>query len=102
LLPNSTKIDYSLEDKAVIIIDDVLFTGRSVRSALDSLLNYGRPKQVELLILVNRLYARHLPIEPNYVGIEVDTFKNQVVLVEWKQNNFPENKIWLISKDEEN
>ncbi len=96
LLPNSTKIDVSLENKKVILIDDVLYTGRSVRSALDAMLSFGRPLQVEMLTLVNRLYTRDLPIQPNYVGVEVNTLQHQKVIVEWKNENREENQVWLV------
>ncbi|TAE71661.1 MAG: bifunctional pyr operon transcriptional regulator/uracil phosphoribosyltransferase PyrR [Bacteroidetes bacterium] len=96
LLPNSTKINTSLENKKVVLIDDVLYTGRSVRAALDAMLSFGRPLKVEMLTLVNRLYARDLPIQPNYVGVEVNTLQHQKVIVEWKNDNINENQVWLI------
>jgi pyrimidine operon attenuation protein/uracil phosphoribosyltransferase len=65
------------------MIDDVLYSGRSVRSAMDALLAYGRPEKVELLVLIDRKLTRHLPITPNYVGRTVNTLDNQRVSVEW-------------------
>ncbi|MEO0470747.1 MAG: bifunctional pyr operon transcriptional regulator/uracil phosphoribosyltransferase PyrR [Bacteroidota bacterium] len=82
LVPNQTKIDFLIENKRVILVDDVLYTGRSVRAALDAMLAYGRPQSVELLVLVDRKRSRELPIEPSYVGIEVDTIETQRVSVE--------------------
>jgi pyrimidine operon attenuation protein/uracil phosphoribosyltransferase len=96
LKPNSTKINFSIENKKVVLIDDVLYTGRSVRAALDAMLSFGRPAKVEMLALVNRLYVRDLPIEPNYVGIEVNTLLHQKVAVEWESQGLKENNIWLI------
>ena len=78
---NTTQIDFIIEDKNVIIVDDVLYTGRSVRAALDAMTAFGRPKKVELLVLINRKYTRHLPIEPDYVGKSVNTLESQRVLV---------------------
>jgi pyrimidine operon attenuation protein/uracil phosphoribosyltransferase len=81
--PNQTDITFSLEDKNVILIDDVLFTGRTIRAALDAILSYGRPKKVELCVLVNRRYSRQLPIQPDYCGKSIDSIISQKVKVEW-------------------
>ena len=62
-----------------------MFTGRTIRSALDALLNFGRPRSVELLILINRRFSRHLPIEPNYVGKTIDSISSEKVVVEWDE-----------------
>jgi pyrimidine operon attenuation protein/uracil phosphoribosyltransferase len=70
-----------------VLIDDVLFTGRSIRSALDALMAFGRPKSVELLALINRRFSRHLPIQPNYVGRTIDALETEKVIVEWKEIN---------------
>jgi len=82
----------------VILVDDVLFTGRSTRAALDAMIAFGRPKKVELLVLVNRKYSRHLPIEPNYIGKSVDSISSQHIEVEWKEQGFESDKIWLTDK----
>ena len=71
LKANETKLDFSIENKTVVLIDDVLFTGRSIRAALDSLQSYGRPKAVQLLNLIDRRFSRELPIQPDYCGIHV-------------------------------
>lgn len=97
---NETKVPFIIEDRNVVLIDDVLFTGRSVRAALDAMIAFGRPRKVELLVLVNRKYSRHLPIEPDYVGREVNTMEYQKVLVELIAQGFKNNKIWLINKEE--
>lgn len=81
--PNKTDISFSLEDKIVILIDDVLFTGRTIRAALDAILSYGRPKKVELCVLINRRYSRQLPIQPDYCGKSIDSIISQKVRVEW-------------------
>lgn len=86
LTVNSTDLNVSLENKNVILIDDVLFTGRSVRAALDALYDYGRPNSVELLVLIDRRLSRHLPIQPNYVGHTIDVVADERVSVEWGDN----------------
>lgn len=84
LLANKTKIDFIIEGKSVILIDDVLFTGRTVRAGLDAMLAFGRPSRVELLVFIDRRYQRHLPIQPSYVGKVIDSVEAEQVLVEWK------------------
>ena len=81
--PNQTNISFSIEDKNVVLIDDVLYTGRTIRAALDALLAFGRPKKVELCVLVNRRYSRQLPIQPDYCGKAIDSLISQKVKVEW-------------------
>jgi len=85
ILPKSTKMNFIVENKKVVLIDDVLFTGRTVRAALDEILAYGRPAEVELLVLIDRRFSRHVPIEPNYVGRTIDTIPTEKVKVEWKE-----------------
>lgn len=87
LIPNATKIDFTIENKKVILIDDVLYTGRTIRSGLDAMLAYGRPQLVELMVLVDRRYSRHLPVEANYIGTEVDSIAEERVKVEWKETD---------------
>lgn len=99
---NATRIDFHIENKKVILVDDVLYTGRSVRAALDAMIAYGRPASVELLVLIDRRYTRHLPIEAKYVGKYVNSLPSERVLVEWQNEETPENNIWLITKNEEN
>jgi pyrimidine operon attenuation protein/uracil phosphoribosyltransferase len=86
IVPSELKIDFNIHDKKIVLIDDVLYTGRSIRSALDALTDFGRPAKVELLVLVDRKYSRDLPIQPDYIGIKVDTRANDKVMVEWKEN----------------
>jgi pyrimidine operon attenuation protein/uracil phosphoribosyltransferase len=101
LIPSVTNIDFIIEDKKVVLIDDVLFTGRSIRSGLDALLAFGRPKQVELLILIDRQFERHLPIQPDYTGKVVNTLKSEVVVVEWSEQN-AEDKVILCTQEDKN
>ncbi|KAB2814808.1 bifunctional pyr operon transcriptional regulator/uracil phosphoribosyltransferase PyrR [Phaeocystidibacter luteus] len=83
LKANQTRIDFLIEGKRVVFVDDVLFTGRSIRAALDAVLSFGRPSEIELLVLVDRRFSRELPIQPDYVGRQVDSIASERVLVEW-------------------
>ena len=80
---NRTEIPFSIEGKRVILIDDVLYTGRTIRAALDALLDFGRPGKVELCVLIDRRFSRQLPIQPDYVGKSIDSIISQKVKVEW-------------------
>ena len=82
----STEINETVEGKKVVFIDDVLFTGRSIRSALTAIDSYGRPKLIELLVLVDRRFSRHLPIQPDYLGAQVDALQGDRVRVVWSKN----------------
>ncbi|NBU92404.1 MAG: bifunctional pyr operon transcriptional regulator/uracil phosphoribosyltransferase PyrR [Flavobacteriia bacterium] len=84
LIPSITNINFSIENKRIILVDDVLFTGRTIRSGLDALLAYGRPSQVQLLVLIDRRFKRDLPIQADYVGKSVDTLNHERVHVRWK------------------
>jgi pyrimidine operon attenuation protein/uracil phosphoribosyltransferase len=86
-VPSQTDISFSVEGKAVILIDDVLHTGRTIRAAMDALLDFGRPDHVELLVLIDRHYSRELPIQPDYVGQVVDTIITQKVKVLWAEKD---------------
>lgn len=86
IVPSELKIDFTIQDKKIVLIDDVLYTGRSIRAALDALTDFGRPAKVELLVLVDRKYSRDLPIQPDYVGVAVDTRTDDKVKVDWKEN----------------
>lgn len=94
---NKTKIDFLIEEKKVVLIDDVLYTGRSIRSALTAIQSFGRPSEIELLTMIDRRFSRHLPIQPDYRGRQVDAFNNEKVKVEWKENE-GEDKVYLINK----
>jgi len=81
----ATEMNVLLEGKEVVLIDDVLFTGRSIRSALSAIDSYGRPKSIELLVLVDRRFSRHLPIQPDYLGAQVDALQGDKVKVVWSE-----------------
>jgi pyrimidine operon attenuation protein / uracil phosphoribosyltransferase len=83
--PNQTDINFSIEGKNVVLIDDVLYTGRTIRAALDALMDFGRPEKVELLVLIDRRYSRQLPIQPDYTGKTIDSIISQKVKVIWDQ-----------------
>ncbi len=83
---NKTDIPFSIENKKVVIIDDVLYTGRTIRAALDALLDFGRPSKVSLCVLIDRRFRRELPIEANYSGMAIDTLSNEKVMVRWCEN----------------
>jgi pyrimidine operon attenuation protein/uracil phosphoribosyltransferase len=85
LIPSATNIDFVIEGKNVVLVDDVLYTGRTIRSGLDALLAFGRPEKVELLTLIDRRFKRDLPIQADYVGKTVDTLKSERVSVEWEE-----------------
>ena len=82
----------------LFFIDDVLFSGRSIRAALTAIQAFGRPKNIELLVLIDRRFSRHLPIQPDYKGRQVDVIKNEQVKVEWKENE-PRDKVCIVSPD---
>ena len=83
LVPSETDFKLLIENKKVVFIDDVLYTGRTIRAALTAIETFGRPMSIELLILVDRRYSRELPIQPDYKGVQVDVYDNQKVNVEW-------------------
>ena len=98
--PNTTRIDFLTENKNVILIDDVLYTGRSVRAGFDALMAFGRPAKVELLTLIDRRYTRHIPIEANYCGKAVDTHAGQKVMLQWDSTQTNLEKVTLFTRDE--
>ena len=98
IVPEVMDMNLSLEGKNVVLIDDVLFTGRSIRSAIDALMAFGRPKSVELLTLIDRRFSRDLPIQPNYVGRTIDAIDSERVIVEWKEVN-GKDRILMVKSD---
>ncbi len=98
LIPSVTNIDFMIENKKVVLIDDVLFSGRTIRAGLDALLAFGRPTRVELLTFIDRRFERHLPIQPDYTGKVVDTLSSQRVSVEWSEIE-GEDKVVLFTED---
>lgn len=94
---NKTKINFIVEDKNIVFIDDVLYTGRSIRAALTAIQSFGRPNEIELLTLIDRRFSRHLPIQPDYRGRQVDVINNEKVKVNWKEYD-NEDSVYLIEK----
>lgn len=93
---NRTDINFIVENKKVIFIDDVLYTGRSIRSALTAIQSFGRPSEIELLVLIDRRFSRHLPIQPDYRGRQVDAINDEKVKVNWHENE-GEDVVYLIN-----
>jgi pyrimidine operon attenuation protein/uracil phosphoribosyltransferase len=85
-IANKTDIHFSIENKRVVLIDDVLWTGRTIRAAMDALIDFGRPSKVELCVLINRRFNRELPIQPDFTGKAIDTFITEKVKVMWQEN----------------
>lgn len=85
LIPSVTNIDFIIEEKRVVLIDDVLYTGRTIRSGFDALMAFGRPKSVELLTLIDRRFQRELPISADYIGKSIDSLASERVSVEWNE-----------------
>lgn len=98
MIADETDIEFSLEGKNIILVDDVLYTGRTIRAALDAMLDYGRPADVELLVLIDRRLQRHLPIQAKYVGKVIDSITSEKVKVEWKETDGAD-KVWMIAEE---
>ena len=96
-----TRITDSVDGKDVVIVDDVLFTGRTVRSAMEGIMNFGRPKKIELLVLIDRYYSREIPIEPTYCGIKLNTITSERVEVNLTEQGFEEDSIIIKNKSNE-
>ena len=86
---------FLVENKKVVFIDDVLYTGRSIRAALTAIQSFGRPSSIELLVLIDRRFSRDLPIQPDYRGRQVDAINDEKVKVTWKENE-GEDSVYLI------
>ena len=97
LKANSTQINFLIEGKNVVFVDDVLYTGRSIRSALTAIQSFGRPANIELLTLIDRRFSRHLPIQPTYRGRQVDAINEEKVKVLWEEND-GEDAVYLVSR----
>ncbi|MCK5815158.1 MAG: bifunctional pyr operon transcriptional regulator/uracil phosphoribosyltransferase PyrR [Flavobacteriaceae bacterium] len=95
---NKTEINCILENKNIVFIDDVLYSGRSIRAALSAIESFGRPNIIELLVLIDRRFSRHLPIQPNYKGRQIDAINNEKVIVNWKEND-GQDTIYLINNN---
>jgi pyrimidine operon attenuation protein/uracil phosphoribosyltransferase len=92
---NKTEINFLVENKNVVFIDDVLYTGRSIRAALTAIQSFGRPKSIELLVLIDRRFSRDLPIQPDYRGRQVDAINDEKVKVTWREQN-EQDSVFLI------
>ena len=97
LIPKSTDIPFAIEGKRIILIDDVLYTGRTIRAALDALVDFGRPKDVELLVLIDRKLHRDLPIQAKYVGKTIDSIEEERVTVDLEGKS-----VWITPKIPDN
>jgi pyrimidine operon attenuation protein/uracil phosphoribosyltransferase len=95
-MAKATDLPFSIEGKTVILIDDVLFTGRTIRAALDALLSFGRPSKVSLCVLVDRKPSRELPIQPDFTGKEMVDISPYKVKVRWKENDGVDDVILLV------
>lgn len=96
----ATNLNFTVEGLRVIIVDDVLFTGRTIRAAMDALLAHGRPSTMELAVLVDRRFRRELPIEAKYVGRSVDSLDRQRVKVRWADHDGGEDRVELLNPEE--
>jgi len=100
LRANTTEMDFLVEDKKVILVDDVLYTGRTVQAALTALNYYGRPQRVELLTLVDRRFNRQVPIKADVVGMRIDSLDEAYVKVEWVEQHGEDRVLLFASKEE--
>ena len=94
-----TEVDFDVTDKNVILVDDVLFTGRTIRAALDAIIDLGRPNSIQLVVLIDRGH-RELPIRADYVGKNLPTARNEMVEVKLEETD-GEDSVILVEKDED-
>ena len=97
LHPSINDMEVSVENKRIVLIDDVLYTGRSIRAALTAIDSYGRPSEVKLLTLIDRRFSRHLPIQPDFCGRQVDAIQHERVVVSWKEDH-DEDAVYMVNK----
>ena len=95
---HKTEIDFDTNDKNVILVDDVLYTGRTIRAALDALIDFGRPKLIQLAVLVDRGH-RELPVRADFVGKNIPTAKNETVEVRLSEVD-GKDEVIIVAKDE--
>jgi len=98
LIPSSTQINFDIENTNVILVDDVLYTGRTIRAALDAMLSLGRPRDVELVVLIDRRLSRNVPIQAKYIGKTIDSIASEKVLVHWKETDKKDEVVLLTEK----
>ena len=94
-----SEIDFDIEDANIILVDDVLYTGRTIRAAFDALLDFGRPRKIQLCVLIDRGH-RELPIKANYVGKNVPTAQNEIIKVSFEETD-GEDSVKIMVRDEE-
>lgn len=94
---NDNSMEVGVEGKRIVLIDDVLYTGRSIRAALTAIDSYGRPEEIQLLTLIDRRFSRHLPIQPDFCGRKVDAIQNERVVVCWEEED-NEDAVYLVNK----
>lgn len=94
-----TKIDFLVDNKKVILVDDVLYTGRTIQAAISALQHFGRPEKIELLVLIDRRFNRDLPIQCDYAGMVVDALDQAYVKVEWDEGGGGKVRIYPNKED---
>jgi pyrimidine operon attenuation protein/uracil phosphoribosyltransferase len=94
-----TKMDFLVHNKKVILIDDVLYTGRTIQAAISALQHFGRPEKIELLVLIDRRFNRDLPIQSDYAGMVVDALDQAYVKVEWQEGAGGKVRIFASKED---
>ena len=95
---NRTELDTDIEDKNIILVDDVLYTGRTIRAALDQLMDFGRPRKVQLAVLIDRgKEHRELPIQADFIGKTVPTKRSEIIKVMLKEYD-DEEAVWIYEK----
>ncbi len=99
-MASEMQMNFDIEELNVVLIDDVLYTGRSIRAGLDALMAFGRPRKVELMVLIDRRFSRHLPVQADYVGRTVDSISSERVAVEWKEVE-GKDRVTLFSTEQE-
>ena len=92
----ATEVPFVIENKKVVLIDDVLYTGRTIKAAMEAMAAFGRPEKVELMVLINRKYSRELPISADYIGKSVNSLASEKVIVNFKEEGDKEDSVWLI------
>jgi pyrimidine operon attenuation protein/uracil phosphoribosyltransferase len=101
LVPAKTTLDFGIEGLQIVLVDDVLYTGRTVRAGLDAMLDFGRPAHVELMTLIDRRYSRELPVQPDYTGRVIDVVNDEMVKVNWSEND-DRNEVTLFGSNQTN
>ena len=99
IVPSVTNINFSIENKTVVLVDDVFFTGRTVRSGLDAIMTFGRPLSIEFLTLIERRFTQHLPIKADYIGQSIDTINEEKVTVRWNEEHGKDQILLYSPKD---